>query len=215
MEPVERLVALRLRAELEGLTEQELREDFGDGGPRVNHCWVTGMFDLVRIAGPLFIAAQLDDICLHSKNPSARFGACFVTAQYFPGRSEAYRVTRAATTDGFGGELLAKLFTSCQARDPGLLDDFSSGVAPFWYGSSLAPEHRRETLRVYASAMDLGVWHAACEVAAQTPENSRYCRVRQSSWNFSALRTTAYPASQTRTKHSENERLPDSGACEI
>jgi len=100
-EPLERLVALRLRAELEGLTEKQLREDFGDEGPRVNHYWAIDMYDLVRIVGPFFVVTQMDDLCLHSGNPSARFAACFVTAQYFPGRCEAYQLARKATTDGF------------------------------------------------------------------------------------------------------------------
>jgi hypothetical protein len=169
-DPLERLVALRLRAELEGLSENQLREDFGDDGPRVNHHWATDMFDLVRIVGPYFVVTHLDDICHHSRNPSARFAACFVTAQYFPGRCEAYQLARKATTDGFGGEFLAKLFRSCQARDRSLIDDIRSGAPPRFYGSSLAPRHRRETLCVYAAAMDPGVHRVACEVAATTPE---------------------------------------------
>jgi hypothetical protein len=167
-DPLERLVALRLRAELEGLSENELREDFGDEGPRVNHHWVTGLFDLVRIVGSYFVVTHLDDICQLSRNPSARFAACFVTAEYFPGRCEAYQLARKATTDGFGGDFLAKLSRSCQAGDSSLIDDIRSGAR--FYGSSLAPRHRRETLRVYAAAMDPGAHLAACEVAAKTPE---------------------------------------------
>jgi hypothetical protein len=101
--PVERLVALRLRAELEGLSESQLHEDFGDDGPRVNHDWANDMFDLERIAGPYFVVTRLDDICRHSTNSFARFAACFVAAEQFPGRCEAYQLARGATTDGFGG----------------------------------------------------------------------------------------------------------------
>jgi len=169
---VQRLVALRLHAELEGLTESQLREDFGDEGPRVNHHWVTDMYDLVRVAGPFFVVTQLDDLCLHSRNPSARFAACFVTAQYFPGRCEAYQLARKATTDGFGGGFLAKLLTSCQSIERYRIDDLRSGAAPRWgfYGASMAQQHRRETLRVYATAMDHGVHRTACEVAATISE---------------------------------------------
>lgn len=169
---VERLVALRIRAEFESLSESQLREDFGDDGPRVNHHWATGVYDLVRIGGPLFVVTQLDDLCLHSTNTSARFAACFVTAQYFPGRCDAYQLARKATTDGFGGGVLAGLFTSCQAAEHNRIDDIRLGGAPRWgfYGASMAPQHRRETLRVYATAMDNRVHNAACEVAATTPE---------------------------------------------
>ena len=91
-DPLERLVALRFRAEFEGLSESQLREDFGDRGPIVNHYWATDLGDLVRIVGPFFVVAQLDDLCRHSTNPSARFAVCFVTGEYFPGRCEAYQL---------------------------------------------------------------------------------------------------------------------------
>jgi hypothetical protein len=130
------------------------------------------MYDLVRIEGPFFVVTQLDDLCLHSTNPAARFAACFVTAQYFPGRCEAYQLARKATTDGFGGGFFDRLFTSCQAVDHNRIDELRLGGAPRWgfYGASMAPQHRRETLRVYASAMDNEVHSAACEVAATAPE---------------------------------------------
>lgn len=170
-DPLERLIALRLRAELEGLSETQLREDLGDDGLRVNHHWVRDMVDLVPLAGPLFVATQLDDICQHSKNLSARFAACFVTAQYFPGRCEALQLARKAAADGFGADYLVKRFESCQARSRDLIYDFRSKTIPPWgfYGSNLAPQHRRETLRVYATAMDPVIQRRACEVAALTP----------------------------------------------
>lgn len=166
----DRLVSLRLRAELERLTDKQLREDFGEDGPIVNHHWALDMYDLVRLAGPYFVATQLDDICLHSLNPSARFAACYLTAQYFPGRCEAYQVAQRATTDGFGGPLLARLRASCQAGQRSRIEDLRSGDAPRigFYGASLSPPHRRETLRVYIAAMDQEVHRAGCEIAEAT-----------------------------------------------
>lgn len=171
-DPVERLVALRLRAELEGLSENQLREDFGDDGPRVNHHWIGDMFDLVRVAGPFFVMTQLDDICHNSRNSSARFAACYLTAQYFPGRCEAYELARRATTDDFGGDFLAKLFRSCQPGVRAVIEDVRSGRPPQWgfFGSNRDPKNRREALRVYAAAMNVEVHRVACEVAATTPE---------------------------------------------
>ena len=170
--PLERLVTLRFRAEFEGLSESQLREDFGDDGPRVNDHWAGDLWDLVRIVGPFFVVTQLDEICGHSANPSARFAACFVTGEYFPGRCEAYRLARKATADGFGSDFLVKALGSCESLSRGLIgslrsSDLSGGRL---YGLPLSPKHRRETIRVYASAMDPGVRLAACEVAATTPE---------------------------------------------
>ena len=71
---------------------------------------------------------------------------------------------------GFRGGLLDKLFASCQATERGLIDDLLSDAAPRFYGASLAPQHRQETLRVYATSMDRRVQRAACEVAATTAE---------------------------------------------
>jgi hypothetical protein len=178
---LERLVALRLRAEFEGLSESQLREDFRDRGPIVNHHWVTDLGDLVRIVGPFFIAAQLDDLCRHSTNPSARFAACFVTGEYFPGRCEAYQLARQATADGIGEDFLVGALGGCESLDRSLIDDLRSGAPPWgFYGWSMAPEHRRETYRVYASAMDPQVNTAACEVAATIAEarNIPECSVR-------------------------------------
>lgn len=172
IDPLERLVALRFRAEFEELSESQLREDFGDDGPRVNHYWADDLGDLVRIVGPFFVVTQLDDICRHSTNPSARFAACFVAGQYFPGRCDAYDLARKATVDGFGGDFLAKVLAGCEAGDHALIEDLRSGApaAQRFWGWSLTPQHRRETMRVYASAMDPEVHVVACEVAATTPE---------------------------------------------
>jgi hypothetical protein len=171
-DPLERLVALWFRAEFESLSESQLREDFGDDGPKVNHYWARDLGDLVRIVGPFFAVTQLDDICRYSTNPSARFAACLVTGQYFPGRCEAYHLAREATAGGIGGDFLAKALRSCESQDLGLIGDLGRGDRwpQGFYGWSLAPQHRRETMRVYASAMDPGVHRVACEVAATTPE---------------------------------------------
>lgn len=164
VDPLARLVALRLRVEFESMTIKRLREGFGEDGPKVNHHWAGDMYDLVRVAGPLFVANQIDDTCLHSSNPSARFAACYVTAVYFPGRCEAYR---AARVEGVGETLLSKRFLSCRAGERELIDDVRSGRVQWWdyRGARLTEARRRETLRVFASAMDRNVHRAACEVA--------------------------------------------------
>lgn len=170
--PLERLVAFRLRAEIEGLTDKQLRDGFGHDGPKVNHHWVTNIHELVRLVGPLFVVTQLDGLCLRSGSPPARFAACFVTAEYFPGRCEAYQIARKATADGFRGGYLDNRFTSCQAsegyRIRRLWSDAEARTG--FHGARTAPQHRRETMRVYASAMDRGVRRAACELAAAIPE---------------------------------------------
>src|SRR5207245_5359540 len=65
------------------------------------------------------------DVC---SSDLARFAACFVTGEYFPGRCEAFRLARKATADGFGGDLLLKSFRSCRAGDREL-HDLRSGAA--------------------------------------------------------------------------------------
>ena len=98
-----------------------------------------------------------------------------------PGRCEAYQLARTATADGIGGEFLVRVLGSCESQDRGLIGDLRSGVPPRgFYGWSLAPEHRRETMRVYASAMDPQVHMTACEVAATMTEarNIPECSVR-------------------------------------
>ncbi len=170
-DPLQRLVELRMRAEFESLPESQLREDFGEAGPRVNHNWAFDLPDLVGVAGPFFVASQIDDICRHSTNPSARFAACFVTAEFFPGRCAAYDLARNATAaDETVGDFMVKRLCSCESLDRRLIADLSAGSewTRGFFGWSMAPQHRRETMRVYASAMDPGVHHVACEVAAQT-----------------------------------------------
>lgn len=170
--PVDRLVALRLRAEFEGITRQKLREDIADDGPRVISHWAHDLHELVRVSGPLFVATQLDDICFHSQNPSARFAACVATAAEFPGRCGALGLAQKVAAGGFAEDLLDKSFTSCRAMERYRIDDLRPGGEARWgfHGASMAPQRRRETLRVYATAMDRRVHRAACEAAARIPE---------------------------------------------
>ena len=171
-DPVRRLVAARLRAELEGLTEAGLREGFGEDGPRVNHHWVTDLYDLVRVTDPYFVVSEMDRVCVQSGNPAARFAACFVTAQYFPGRCEGYRVAAGATGDRFGGAYLERMAAGCRARERFRIARLRAGGLLDFYGGSLEVGHRRETLRVYATAMDEAVRQAGC-AKAESFEESR------------------------------------------
>lgn len=52
LDPVERLVAVRFRAEFEALSVSKLREDFDSNGQQVNHYWATDLHDLVRLEAP-------------------------------------------------------------------------------------------------------------------------------------------------------------------
>jgi hypothetical protein len=172
-DPLEHLVALRFRAEFDGLSDSQLREKVGGEGPIPKDYYLRDLPDLVRLVGPFFVATQLDDICRHSTNPSGRFAACFVTGQEFPGRCEAYGFAREAIVEGIGDGLVARAFGSCEAQSRGLISDIRSDAPPRrgFYGWNVSPEHRRETMRVYASAMDAKVHVAACEVAAKTVES--------------------------------------------
>ena len=172
LDPLERLVALRFRAEFETLSVSQLREDFDSHGQRVNHYWATDLQDLVRVVGPFFVVSQLDSICHHSANPSARLAACFVSGEYFPGRCEAFRLAHKANVGGTGDDFLVRKFRSCEVGDRDLAADLTSGnlSRSRFGGWSLTPPRRRELLRVYASAMDHRVHLAACEVAATTSE---------------------------------------------
>jgi len=172
LDPLERLVALRFRAEFEALSVGQLREDFDSVGPLVNHYWATDLVDLVRLVGPWFVATQLDTICHRSANPSARLAACFVSGEYFPGRCEAFRLAQEANSEGIGGDFLMRKFRSCQTADRDLATDLLSGKMSRsrFGGWSFESPHRREMLRVYASAMNQRVHLAACEVAAKMSE---------------------------------------------
>lgn len=171
-DPLERFVALRLRAEFDGLSNSQLRENVGGEGPVPRDYYVRDLPDLVRLVGPLFVATQLDGICRHSTNPSGRFAACLVSGREFPGRCQAYDFAREAAVEGIGTDFVAKAAGSCEAQDRGLISAIRSDAPPRrgFYGWSLTPEHRRESMRVYASAMDFPVHLAACEVAATMAE---------------------------------------------
>jgi hypothetical protein len=171
-DPVARLVALRFQAEFEALSVDQLREDFGSDGPRVNHYWATDIQDLVRVVGPFFVVTQLDSICHHSANPSARLAACFVSGEYFPGRCEAFRLAQKANGGEIGGDFLMEKFRSCEVADRDLAAQLRSGTLSRsrFGGWSFSPPHHRELLRVYASATDHQVHLAACDVAATMSE---------------------------------------------
>jgi hypothetical protein len=170
--PLERLVALRFRAEFEALSVDQLRDDLDSDGPRVNHHWASDLFDLIRVVGPLFVASQLDAICQHSPNASARVAACFVSGEYFPGRCEAFRLAQKANSGGVGGDFLMKKFRSCQLGDRRLASDLATGnlERSRFGGWEMAFSNRRDWLRVYASALNKEVHLAACEVAARNPD---------------------------------------------
>lgn len=165
---VDRLVALRLKAEFESMTEKRLREGFGEKVPKVNYNWALDIRDLIRVAGPHFVATEIDKTCLHSTNPTARFAACYATAQNFPGRCEAYRVALRAAPNGVGEKLLAEQLQSCLSNEHFVIDDIRFARLQWWHAQGVTPTeaHRRATLRVFASAMDPAVRRAACEVAA-------------------------------------------------
>jgi hypothetical protein len=167
----EHLVALRLRAKFDGLSDSELRERVGGGGVIPRQYSVHGLSDLMRLVGPLFVATQLDEICRHSTSRPGRFAACTVTGRDFPGRCTAYGYARESIVEGIEDRFVARAFDSCQAASPHLINDIRSIVSRGdAYGASVRPKKVRETLRVYASAMDAEVHLAACEVAAKTLE---------------------------------------------
>ena len=183
VDPVERLVALLFRAEFEPLSVDQLREDFDSNGPRVNHHWAVDLQDVIRLVGPFFVVRQLDSICHHSVNPSARVAACFVSGEYFPGRCGAFELAQEANTEGIGGKFLIEKFRSCAVADRNLAAEVISGdlsLSRFgtWVRSA---SHRREALRVYATAIDHRVHLAACEFARQDFRQLGHPRV-QSTW---------------------------------
>jgi hypothetical protein len=167
----ERMVALRLRAELDGISITKIREIRGYGPRRPYHLGDLG--ELVRLVGPLFVVTQLDDICRNSANPSARVAACQETYESFAGRCRALEFAHAAELDATGSYSGPKLPPGyCKALNSGFIRDIRQGTEHNggFLGSNLSPQHRRETMRVYASAMDADVHAAACEAAARLPD---------------------------------------------
>jgi hypothetical protein len=172
VDPLERLVSLRLRAEFEGLSASELRAAFHDRVPIPRDYQLYDLPDLVRLAGPLFVATQLDDICRNSENRFGRFAACDVTGREFPGRCRAYRFLRDAASDGIAESFVTRALRSCEAQERALIRQLHSNDLPLrgFYGWRLTPEHRRNAMRVYASPMDPEFRDAACRLAATMPE---------------------------------------------
>jgi len=172
IDPLERLVSLRLRAEFEGLSASELHAAFFDSVPIPRDYQLYDLPDLARLIGPLFVATQLDDICRNSENRFGRFAACDVTGREFPGRCQAYRFLSDAASDEIAESFVTRALRSCEAQERELIRRLRSNDLPLrgFYGWSLTPEHRRDAMRVYASAMDLEFREAACEIAATMPE---------------------------------------------
>ena len=117
-EVLHRLVALRLRAELEALSEQTLRDDFDEQGPRVNHHHGLDLWDLWEITSEPFVLQELASICRQSVNPAARFEACYLEAQEFSGRCEAYLLAARVFSSGFGNDLMMAHWRACVQRAP-------------------------------------------------------------------------------------------------
>ena len=73
---------------------------------------------------------------------------------------------------GIGAGFVARLFDICEAQSRELISDIRSGAPPRHGvdGWRLTPNYRRESMRLYASAMGPPVHLAACEAAATTAE---------------------------------------------
>lgn len=171
--PLERLVACRLHAEFDNLSASEINAQFKDSVPIPREYYLHDVHDLVRLAGDLFLANELDGVCRHSTNRFGRIAACDVTGRMLPGRCQAFRLAQEAGPEDAARNVLARALESCEARaGDALLDirsyDQQSSDASGW---KRMPGYRREVMRVYASAMDAEVHKAACEVAAMMPED--------------------------------------------
>jgi len=171
-DPVDRVVDHVLRSQFETLSADELREALGGGGLVQRGYYMRGLQDLVRLAGPLFVVTQLDDVCHHSTSPSGRIAACFVTGEEFAGRCQAFDLASQIPVAGIDHRHARKRHSSCLAYNASWVGELESRIlrARSFFGWSMAPEHRLKTIRVYASAMDTEVRQAACRIAAQTPE---------------------------------------------
>lgn len=170
--PLERLVACRLHAEFDNLSASEVYAQFKDSVPIPREYYLHDVHNLVRLAGDLFLANQLDDVCRHSTNRFGRIAACDVTGSVFPGRCQAYRLAQEAGPEQAASNVLARALTSCEARAGDALRALQSNDQLFNdpSGWERMPGYRREVMRVSASAMDAEVHKAACEVAATMPE---------------------------------------------
>lgn len=167
-EPSNRLVALLLRTQLESLTEDRLSEDYIPRGPVVSDRWLLHDDDLARLSGPLFLAMELDSLCLHSSNPATRFAACYLTAQSFPGRCQGYELALRAAPGVPFADHLRRLSAFCPKSSRWDLEELRAHAAGRYANYQLrpSPAGRREALRVYASGFDAEVRRAACALAA-------------------------------------------------
>jgi hypothetical protein len=158
---LERLVALRIRADFEdrSFTPSLKAADLSRYSARID-----GFADLMELRGPLFIASQFDKTCRGLTNPFGRIAACFELAREFPRRCEAYRL--AADLPHLEG-LVAGLVSKCTAAGEYWLENLREGKLPQYYFADLnsSADHRREAMRVWASALDREVRDAACKLA--------------------------------------------------
>lgn len=163
-EPLHRLTALRLQAELGVLTEVNLREAFG-GGSGMNLNWVSDLWDWIQVAGPLAVARELDGLCANAGNRATRVAACYLAANQFPGRCEGYLRAREGVNYGPGPAYLDRWRQRCRAEIPALVAGLRAGSLEYSHWGSLTPRRREETLRVFASGTDGAIREAACEAA--------------------------------------------------
>jgi hypothetical protein len=171
-DPLTRLIASRFRAEFDNLSAAQLHAEFSSHSTIPKEYYLRDLPDLVRLAGPFFVVTQLDNICRESTNRFGRIAACTVTGREFPGRCLAYRLAEEAGPEEIESSFATGVFSSCEAQTKALIRDLRSDDLPLrgFYGWNMTAEHRREAMRVYASAMDSEFHRAACEVAARMPE---------------------------------------------
>jgi hypothetical protein len=157
----ERIAAVQLQAEFESIRAAE-REYFSPG-----------MQALMGLTSPFFVAGQLDTLCRQLANPSGRFAACYLSAQTFPGRCQAYRLAIKADLEGTQAYGLFKLLEYCEASAEEEISALRGSNWPLpdsessW---SITPERHRLAMRLYASAIDAEFHKAACEAAFSMPE---------------------------------------------
>ena len=171
LEPLRRVVALRLRAEFEALSEADVQKQNANA-PIQSVYALRDAADLVRLVGPFMVASELDQMCVASGNRLARLAACDVTAQMFPGRCGAYQLAIGADGEQAYTPFLVKALKACESRIHGQAEALRSGelLSFGFYGEVETPEQRRDVMRVYASAMDPEIRRAGCKVAATMPE---------------------------------------------
>jgi hypothetical protein len=174
IDPLERLVSLRLHAEFDGLSAKELLAQIKESRPIPRDYDLPDLPDLVQLAGAYFVATQLDDICRHSQNRFGSAAACDVTGRVFPGRCQAYTLATESAPEAISSSFAARALRSCGAEKRELIGQLRSHDLPQkgLYGWKPTPENLRVAMRLYASAMDADFQIAACVVAAEMPEAS-------------------------------------------